>query len=175
MTVEATYIEAADGLDPIAVYVENLAPGQGRMVVQCYARAWTAYWGGMGASTMQQFVVAARTDYVVDNMLCELGDRILKRRMPDERRYLARIVESVKAAFARDVRRPVADDALLAQARAIIIEHQIGSTSLVQRMLGIGWSQAARLLEMLQAAGVVGPITGKGGRRVLIGCHGEKK
>lgn len=33
-----------EGLDPIAVYVEQYGPRSSRITVQCFSRAWTAYW-----------------------------------------------------------------------------------------------------------------------------------
>jgi len=63
-------IEDAPGLDPVTVYVENYAPGKGRMVVTCYASAWTAFWGAMGDdTTLEQFVASCSPEYVADNMV----------------------------------------------------------------------------------------------------------
>ncbi len=63
-------IEDAPGLDPVTVYVENYEPGKGRMVVTCYASAWTAFWGAMGAdTTLEQFVASCSPEYVADNMV----------------------------------------------------------------------------------------------------------
>jgi len=60
------------------------------------------------------------------------------------------------------------DAELLAQARAIVIQHQRGSISLVQRHLGVGYTRADKLLEQLGRDGVVGPINAEGGRAVRI-------
>ncbi|WP_314402367.1 hypothetical protein [Stenotrophomonas rhizophila] len=63
-------IEDAPGLDPVTVYVENYEPGKGRMVVTCYASAWTAFWGAMGDdTTLEQFVASCSPEYVADNMV----------------------------------------------------------------------------------------------------------
>jgi len=63
-------IEDAPGLDPVTVYVENYTPGKGRMVVTCYASAWTAFWGAMGDdTTLEQFVAGCSPEYVADNMV----------------------------------------------------------------------------------------------------------
>jgi DNA segregation ATPase FtsK/SpoIIIE-like protein len=58
---------------------------------------------------------------------------------------------------------------LLPAARAIVIAHQRGSISLVQRHLQIGYNAASELLEMLERDGVVGPVGSEGeyGRKVL--------
>ena len=65
------------------------------------------------------------------------------------------------------------DAELLAQARAIVIQHQRGSISLVQRHLGVGSTRADKLLEQLERDGVVGPINAEGGRAVRIQSSGE--
>ncbi len=63
-------VDDAPGLDPITVYVENYEPGKGRMVVTCYASAWTAFWGAMGVEkNLEEFVASCSPDYVADNMV----------------------------------------------------------------------------------------------------------
>ncbi|MCU0606860.1 MAG: DNA translocase FtsK [Candidatus Edwardsbacteria bacterium] len=59
-------------------------------------------------------------------------------------------------------------DELFAEARGLVIRHQQGSVSLLQRRLKIGYSRAARLVDQLEAAGVVGPFDGSKARQVLI-------
>lgn len=59
-------------------------------------------------------------------------------------------------------------DELFAEARGLVIRHQQGSVSLLQRRLKIGYSRAARLIDQLEAAGVVGPFDGSKARQVLI-------
>ena len=61
----------------------------------------------------------------------------------------------------------------LSKARALVIEHQRGSISLVQRHLRIGYNKAAALLETLEKEGVVGPMLENGGRVVLVPKYGE--
>ena len=59
-------------------------------------------------------------------------------------------------------------DELFAEARSLVIRHQQGSVSLLQRRLKIGYSRAARLIDQLEAAQVVGPFDGSKARQVLI-------
>jgi S-DNA-T family DNA segregation ATPase FtsK/SpoIIIE len=59
-------------------------------------------------------------------------------------------------------------DELFEEARGLVIRHQQGSVSLLQRRLKIGYSRAARLIDQLEAAGVVGPFDGSKARQVLI-------
>ncbi|MDO9026243.1 MAG: DNA translocase FtsK, partial [bacterium] len=59
-------------------------------------------------------------------------------------------------------------DEMFAEARSLVIRHQQGSVSLLQRRLKIGYSRAARLIDQLEAAQVVGPFDGSKARQVLI-------
>ena len=59
-------------------------------------------------------------------------------------------------------------DKLFKEAAEIIIISQQGSASLLQRKLKLGYNRAGRLIEQLEAAGVVGPFEGSKARQVLI-------
>ena len=59
-------------------------------------------------------------------------------------------------------------DALFEEAARIIVTHQQGSTSLLQRRLKLGYNRAGRLIDQLESAGIVGPFEGSKAREVLI-------
>jgi DNA segregation ATPase FtsK/SpoIIIE, S-DNA-T family len=59
-------------------------------------------------------------------------------------------------------------DALFEEAAHVIVRYQQGSVSLLQRRLKIGYSRAARLVDELEAAGIVGPADGSKAREVMI-------
>jgi S-DNA-T family DNA segregation ATPase FtsK/SpoIIIE len=59
-------------------------------------------------------------------------------------------------------------DDLFEEAARLIVRHQQGSVSLLQRRLKVGYSRAARLVDELEAAGVVGPFDGSKAREVLV-------
>ena len=59
-------------------------------------------------------------------------------------------------------------DPLFEEAARLIIVHQQGSTSLIQRKFSIGYNRAGRLMDQLEAAGIVGPTQGSKAREVLI-------
>jgi S-DNA-T family DNA segregation ATPase FtsK/SpoIIIE len=59
-------------------------------------------------------------------------------------------------------------DALFEDAARVIVMHQQGSTSLLQRRLKLGYNRAGRLIDQLEKAGIVGPYEGSKAREVLI-------
>ena len=59
-------------------------------------------------------------------------------------------------------------DPLFDEAARLIVIQQQGSTSLIQRKFAIGYNRAGRLMDQLEAAGIVGPFEGSKARQVLI-------
>ncbi|WP_103070580.1 FtsK/SpoIIIE family DNA translocase [Aquimarina sediminis] len=59
-------------------------------------------------------------------------------------------------------------DKLFAEAAEVIVTAQQGSASLLQRKLKLGYNRAGRLIDQLEAAGVVGPFEGSKARQVLV-------
>lgn len=59
-------------------------------------------------------------------------------------------------------------DSLFEEAARLIVQHQQGSTSLIQRKLKLGYNRAGRLIDQLEAAKIVGPFEGSKAREVLI-------
>jgi DNA segregation ATPase FtsK/SpoIIIE, S-DNA-T family len=58
-------------------------------------------------------------------------------------------------------------DSMFEEAAKLVVQHQQGSTSLIQRKLSIGYNRAGRIIDQLEAAGVVGPFEGSKARDVL--------
>src|SRR5262249_20254847 len=60
-------------------------------------------------------------------------------------------------------------DKLFREAAEVVVQNQQGSTSLLQRRLKVGYGRAARIIDQLHAAGVLGPPDGSKPRDVLVG------
>ncbi|EKD31817.1 MAG: hypothetical protein ACD_77C00240G0001, partial [uncultured bacterium] len=59
-------------------------------------------------------------------------------------------------------------DKLFEEAAKMVVQYQQGSTSLIQRRMNLGYNRAGRIMDQLEAAGIVGPSEGSKARQVLI-------
>ncbi|MGH7669827.1 MAG: DNA translocase FtsK [Gemmatimonadaceae bacterium] len=66
---------------------------------------------------------------------------------------------------------PADRDKLFRDAAEVVIQHQLGSTSLLQRRLKVGYGRAARIIDQLHEAGILGPPDGSKPRDVLMGLE----
>jgi S-DNA-T family DNA segregation ATPase FtsK/SpoIIIE len=63
---------------------------------------------------------------------------------------------------------PSERDTLFREAAEVIVTAQQGSASLLQRKLKLGYNRAGRIIDQMEAAGIVGPFEGSKARQVLI-------
>jgi S-DNA-T family DNA segregation ATPase FtsK/SpoIIIE len=54
------------------------------------------------------------------------------------------------------------------EAARLVVQYQQGSTSLIQRKLSLGYNRAGRIVDQLEAAGILGPFEGSKARQVLV-------
>jgi S-DNA-T family DNA segregation ATPase FtsK/SpoIIIE len=87
------------------------------------------------------------------------GQKVAAEAIPD-------IEEQVAAAAEAAERDDLFDEAL-----RLVVRHQQGSVSLLQRRLKIGYARAGRLMDQLETAGIVGPFDGSKARQVLVDTH----
>lgn len=59
-------------------------------------------------------------------------------------------------------------DSMFEEAARVVVQTQQGSTSLIQRKLKLGYNRAGRIVDQLEAAGILGPFEGSKARRVLV-------
>ena len=64
-------------------------------------------------------------------------------------------------------------DPLFKEAALLIVMHQQGSTSMIQRKLKLGYNRAGRIVDQLESAGILGPLEGSKGRKVLVQTEDE--
>ena len=77
--------------------------------------------------------------------------------------------EGLKQSPYKDYEFDVSDkDSLFEDAARLVVSSQLGSTSLLQRRMKLGYNRAGRIMDQLESAGIVGAYTGSASREVLI-------
>jgi len=91
----------------------------------------------------------------------------------DAKRKIAEQIATIEQAEAKDEGLGMEGlgerDPLFRQAAEVCIQNQLGSTSLLQRRMSIGYGRAARVIDQLEQAGILGPANGSKPRDVLVG------
>ncbi len=97
-----------------------------------------------------------------------LTDYIGNQRAYPEAYLLPEFVGEEEGGSTIDLSDPAERDAKFEEAARVIVQAQQGSTSLLQRKLKLGYNRAGRIVDQLEAAGIIGPFEGSKARQVLI-------
>lgn len=103
--------------------------------------------------------------YITTDEVERITDHIGKQKGYSKPFYLPSILEKKSRGGAGT---SASRDEFFEEAARLVVRHQQGSVSLIQRRLKVGYSRAARIIDELEAAGVVGPFDGSKARLVLI-------
>lgn len=113
--------------------------------------------------------VRAQGSLVFDDEIESITSYIRRQREPE---YIEEIMKSPpKKAQSGRFRR----DEIYEEAKRIILETKQASVSILQRKLGVGYTKAARLIDMMEEDGIVGPYQGSKPREILVDTLEEKE
>jgi S-DNA-T family DNA segregation ATPase FtsK/SpoIIIE len=105
--------------------------------------------------------------YVNDDEINRVVD-YLKERADEEPEYRTDIIERPKSVGPSGETYDDSEDELLPEARELVIAAGKASASLLQRRLKVGYARAARLLDLMETQGVIGPGEGAKPRAILV-------
>ena len=82
--------------------------------------------------------------------------------------YYPKLPETEVEEVTEELEMDMTVDALFEEAARLVFRHQVASVSLLQRRLNLGYARAGRIVDQLEAAGIVEPFQGSKSRKVLV-------
>jgi len=82
--------------------------------------------------------------------------------------YYPKLPETEIEEVVEEIETDMTVDTLFEEAARLVFRHQVASVSLLQRRLNLGYARAGRIVDQLEAAGIVEPFQGSKSRRVLV-------
>ncbi|MGH8021231.1 MAG: DNA translocase FtsK, partial [Opitutaceae bacterium] len=113
-------------------------------------------------------LVRAQGCLVSDDELNRVVEFLKRNGPPDFAEDVQRQIESGDGEDEEDMAIDEADDDMFPQALEVLKSSRRASTSMLQRRLRIGYNRAARLMEIMEARGIVGPENGSSPREILV-------
>ncbi|GIW65152.1 MAG: hypothetical protein KatS3mg093_131 [Candidatus Parcubacteria bacterium] len=132
------------------------------------AEKLTGYGDGLFISTNLHRPIRIKSAFVSEGEIEKITNfwKDQAEKLPDFERQTISIEEIEKKVI--NLGEEAEDESLLKQAIQIVLEANKASTSLLQRRLKIGYARAARLLDLMEEKGIVGPQEGSKPRKILI-------
>ena len=98
----------------------------------------------------------------------EIKDVVSWVKSQKEAEYNPAVIEEQKSTTVQSEYDLGEDEELIKTATDLVVRSQLGSTSMLQRKLRVGFARAGRLMDILESQGIVGPSEGSKAREVLI-------
>jgi hypothetical protein len=99
MSIESLFIPAANGIDAITAYFDDIEHRKGRLTIVCHNQSWSAYWGGMGDRNVKEFILNLNKDYIVNYLIFGQRHLLSLNKRTSEEKYLLKIVSALQASL----------------------------------------------------------------------------
>ncbi len=117
--------------------------------------------------SMGSEMVRVQCAYIDSKEVVRIVNHISQQQAPPNNFYLPEVIEE-QSLSSTDISDNGKFDEIFPDTARLIVTHQIGSTSLIQRKFSIGYARAGRIMDQLEKAKIVGPQEGSKARQVLI-------
>ena len=147
-------------------YVTISGPAAGLIVVNLGAVESLGQGDMLFLAPGSSVLTRAQSTYIGDKEIRKLVKYLRKEKPPEFNTEIAGYLDGTAGGSGDG--EPGVQDELFNDAVRIVLESQRGSTSLLQRRLGIGYTRASRLMDLMTEAGIVGAFKGSKAREVFM-------